>query len=97
MNRQVAAGVFIGIVVLLTLYLVRTANIEGFMPTTLPFGITMCGVDMPSCTDTKRCINGYCTEPNPPSWPKETDLPIRGPAFSPPGENSRYNNYIYDN
>jgi hypothetical protein len=35
-----------------------------------------CGVDLRSCPEPLRCINGYCKSDNPPTLP-ETPLPIR--------------------
>lgn len=95
MNRQLIAAIFIGLIVLMILYVIRTGFLESFtMPTTLELGFKMCGVDIPSCKDGSRCINGYCTMADPPKWPEQSDLPLRGPAFSPDGENLRYNNYV---
>jgi len=95
MNRQLIAGIFIALIVLMTLYVIQSGFVEGFaMPTTLELGSKMCGVNIPSCGNGMQCINGYCTKPNPPSWPAESDLPLRGPFFSPDGEEQRYRNYV---
>jgi hypothetical protein len=94
MNRQIIAGLFIALIILMTLYVIQSGFVESFaMPTTLNLGFKMCGVDMPSCTNGTRCINGYCTSPTEPIWPEKSDLPLRGPTFSPDGEEERYNRY----
>jgi hypothetical protein len=37
-----------------------------------------CGVDLPSCQQPMRCINGYCKFDKPsPTMPPISDLPIR--------------------
>jgi len=95
MNRSTIAGIFIGLIILMTMIVIQLRFTENFsMPTTLNLGFKMCGVDMPSCSEGTRCINGYCTEAKSPNWPNESDLPLRGPAFSPEGENIRYDNYV---
>lgn len=51
-------------------------RVEAFrnLNTNLPYG--MCGVDLPSCEDPLRCINGYCKPQGTPAIPVTTDLPV---------------------
>jgi hypothetical protein len=36
-----------------------------------------CGIDMPLCPESLRCINGYCRSDSTPRMPKCSDLPVR--------------------
>jgi len=47
----------------------RYLRIEGFS------NPRQCGVDMPSCMNGTRCINGYCKSDNPPALGR-TLLPV---------------------
>ena len=35
-----------------------------------------CGVDKPPCNFREKCINGFCNNPDPPSLPPTTGLPV---------------------
>lgn len=102
MNQKGAMNIFYGIILgtalFVIIFYVRHVCFTGFiekfsMPMTLSLGFNMCGVGMPSCNKGMRCINGYCTNPTQPFWPSKSDLPLRGPSFSPEGEWVRLDNY----
>jgi hypothetical protein len=56
--------------IIIVLYATRTMFEEGFVDQ------GRCGVDLPSCNDGLRCINGYCKSDVPPELPVMSDLPI---------------------
>lgn len=60
------------VIALIIIILYTTCNIfeEGFVDQ------GRCGVDLPSCNDGLRCINGYCKSDNPPQLPEMSDLPM---------------------
>jgi hypothetical protein len=35
-----------------------------------------CGVDLPTCPQGTKCMNGYCMPPNKPQFPMYSDLPV---------------------
>lgn len=51
-------------------------RIEGYrnLDTNMPYG--MCGVDLPSCVEPLRCINGFCKPQGTPPIPAKSDLPV---------------------
>lgn len=69
---RVKPGYVLIIVTLIALlYLYMTPSCESFVDA------GHCGVDLRSCPEPLRCINGYCKSDNPPTLPAESDLPIR--------------------
>jgi hypothetical protein len=69
---RVKPGYVLIIVTLIALlYLYMTPSCESFVDA------GHCGVDLRSCPEPQRCINGYCKSDNPPTLPAESDLPIR--------------------
>ena len=69
---RVKAGHIILIVATIALiYLYLIPSYDGFIDA------GHCGVDMRSCPEPLRCINGYCKSDNPPTLAAESDLPIR--------------------
>lgn len=65
-NRLVL--LFISLVALIAFILWR--NVDGFVDA------GRCGVGLPSCPETLRCINGYCKSDHPPAFPGLSDLPM---------------------
>ena len=56
--------------IIIVLYTTRTMFEEGFVDQ------GRCGVDLPSCNDGLRCINGYCKSDVPPELPAMSDIPM---------------------
>jgi len=54
--------------IIIVLYATRTMFEEGFVDQ------GRCGVDLPSCNDGLRCINGYCKSDAPPELPTMSDV-----------------------
>jgi hypothetical protein len=54
---------------------------EGFadFQTSVPEG--MCGVDLPSCPDGTRCINGFCKKEDPPLMSPSSGLPVKPEGY----------------
>lgn len=88
-KRETAAVAFIMIALFAILYLYMVPDVEGFA-STYSGGLfrgwfttegfvdrIRCGVDLPSCADGLRCINGYCKKDVPPQMAAISDLPIR--------------------
>jgi hypothetical protein len=65
-NRLVL--LFLSLVALIAFILWR--NVDGFVDA------GRCGVGLPSCPETLRCINGYCKSDHPPAFPGLSDLPL---------------------
>lgn len=74
--RQASGTIFVVLVIIMIAYLVIfKINKEGYMD------VGRCGVDLPSCPDGLRCINGYCKSDIPPKMPVLSDLPVRPPRY----------------
>ncbi len=72
MMRQTMGALFVIISILMALYLyIIPGSREGFVDK------IRCGVDLPSCPEGLRCMNGYCKSDIPPTLPPLSDLPIR--------------------
>jgi hypothetical protein len=69
--RVKAGHVILIVAAIALLYLYLTPSCDGFVD------VGHCGVDLRSCPEPQRCINGYCKSDNPPTLPAESDLPIR--------------------
>ena len=44
-----------------------------------------CGVDMPTCPEGTRCMNGYCMTYNPPKMPMYSEIPVKPSDINDPG------------
>ncbi len=74
--RHIAGTTFILITVVMLIYLYKYPKAsEGFVD------VGRCGVDMPSCQNGLRCMNGYCKSDVPPQLPPLSDLPVRPPRY----------------
>ena len=76
--RHVSGFVFILLVLYMIyhLYAFPKAS-DGFVD------VGRCGVNMPSCTDGLRCMNGYCKSQAKPYFPALSDLPLLPPKRYP--------------
>ena len=75
--RLLMGIIFLVLIMLMTLYVHYSTKVsDSFVD------IGRCGVDIPSCSNGLRCINGYCKSDIPTQLPPLSDLPIR-PARYP--------------
>jgi hypothetical protein len=71
MSSSLLCSAFILVVALiLSFFSIYTETFIG-SPDALP-----CGVDKPPCKFGEMCINGFCNNPEPPSLPPTTGLPV---------------------
>ncbi len=70
--RLLMGIIFLVLIILMTLYVYYSTKVsESFVD------IRRCGVDIPSCSNSLRCINGYCKSDIPKYLPPLSDLPVR--------------------
>jgi hypothetical protein len=77
MNLRFIMGItFILLIIMMSLYVYYFRKVsDSFVD------VGRCGVDIPSCSDGLRCMNGYCKSDIPTHLPKLSDLPIRPPRY----------------
>lgn len=65
------------IVVIVALLYMNYRTMEGFLNgSAYGTNAPRCGVEFPACTNGTKCINGYCAANAPPTFPKDSGLPV---------------------